>query len=333
METIWHYLVNQFLNVTKENYKKMLKLSNYHDAYLKKMMDQNPMEPDLALLYNRYHPFHEAFFAAYTAWKAAGGTQKGQTLTLDQLLVLLITKANKWDSLVQAVDGFEKGTGNYLTLFPQGHYPFNTGATTARVAAVKTLSNNLDPFSLTNPAILMVKGLVDAFYTQLDGVRDNQEGSKGGTQQKSAEVETKRIVVATEQYRDLGFLINKGAEVPSYITPFFELKVLRSHEQVHFTGTLDAGENEAVLEHTFVDDDELVLEITTTETVPASTQAVFYLATTPNGTDSTPVTVKANAAKIKVLASEFGAIDFATHRFLTAVNSTTFELHYVVELL
>ena len=333
METIWHYLVNQFLNSTKENYKKMLKLSNYHDARLKKMMDDNPMEPDWALLYNRYHPFHDMFVKAYPAWKAAGGTQKGQTLNLEQLLVLLINKVNKWDSLVQAVDGFEKGTPNYLTLFPQGHLPFYTAPITAQVTAVKTLGESLAPFALANPAIVPIKTLVDDFYTLLDGARDTQEGSKGGTKQKSAEVESKRIAVGTEQYRDLGFLINKGAEVPSYIAPFFELKVLRSHEQVHFTGTLDAGENESVLEHTFVDDDVMILEITTTDTVPAATQVAFYLATTPNGTDSTPVTVTANAAKIKVLASEFGAIDFATHRFLTAVNSTTFELHYVVELL
>ena len=48
----------------------------------------------------------------------------------------------------------------------------------------------------------------------------------------------------TKEYRDLGFLINKGAEDPDRIAPFFELQVLREHNQVIFTGTLDANENE-----------------------------------------------------------------------------------------
>ena len=61
MELIWHYLVNQFLNATVGNYKKALKLSNYHDAYLKKMMDEHPGDPDWATLYNRYHNFHQMY--------------------------------------------------------------------------------------------------------------------------------------------------------------------------------------------------------------------------------------------------------------------------------
>ena len=333
MENTWHYLINQFINATKGNYKKMLKLSNYHDAYLKKMMDENPADPDWATLYNRYHPFHEAFVIAYTAWKSAGGSQKGQTLNLDQLLILLITKVNKWDSMVQAVDGFEKGTPNHLAIFPQGHQPFVQGEKTAKVNAVKVLGENLAPFALVNPAILTIKNLVDAFYLQLDAARDTQEGSKGGTKQKSDEVEVKRVTTGTEQYRDLGFLINKGAEVPEFIGNFFELQILRGHQQVLFTGTLDGNENEAVLEHSFAADDEIMLDITQTPPTPGVHTVAFYLATTPNGTDSTPVVKTANAAKQKIEAAEFGVLDFGTHRFLTAVNNSAEELHYVVELL
>ncbi|MGE0638019.1 MAG: hypothetical protein AB7P01_16365 [Bacteroidia bacterium] len=333
METIWHYLLNQFLNATVNNYKKALKLSNYHDAYLLKMMNENPMDPDWATLYNRYHPFHVAYVTEYTKWKTAGGVQKGQTLNLDQMLVLLVTKLNRWDAQVQSVAGFEKGTPNYLTIFPQGYKPFNSGAKTARVNAVKVLAETLEPFSLVNPAILAIKGEVDLFYTQIDTARDTQEGAKGGTKQKSEEVENKRVDVMTEEYRDLGFLINKTAEDPERIAPFFELQVLRSHNQVLFTGTLDANENEPVLVHSFVADDELEFEITTTETVPASTQVAFYLATTAGGTDSSPVFVGVNQAKLKIQASAFGISDYGTHRFLTAVNLSTHELHYKVELL
>ena len=333
MEIIWHYLLNQFLNATINNYKKVLKLSNYHDAYLLKMMTDNPADPDWATLYNRYHPFHLSYVSEYTKWKTAGGVQKGQTLNLDQMLVLLVTKINKWDAQVQSVTGFEKGTPNYLTIFPQGYKPFNSGSKTARVNAVKVLGEALDPFALVNPSILVIKGEVDLFYSQIDTARDTQEGAKGGTKQKSEEVENKRVEVMTEEYRDLGFLINKSAEDPERIAPFFELQVLRSHNQVLFTGTLDANENEPVLVHSFVSDDELEFEITTTETVPASTQVAFYLGSTAGGTDSTPVFVGVNQAKQKIQASAFGISDYGTHRFLTAVNLSAFELHYKIELL
>ncbi|MCG3165187.1 MAG: hypothetical protein POELPBGB_00949 [Bacteroidia bacterium] len=333
MNLTWHYLVNQFLNATKENYKKALKLSNYHDAYLFRMMTENPGDPDWTTLYNRYHPFHLAFVSEYNKWKAAGGVQKGQTLNLDQYLVLLVSKINKWDAQIQSVTGFEKGTVNYLTIFPQGYKPYNSGAKTARANSVSTLSEILIPFALANPAIATIKAEVDTFASSIDTARDTQESAKGGTKQKSEEVENKRVITMTEQYRDLGFLINKSAEDPERIAPFFELQVLRSHDQVLFTGTLDANENEAVLTHSFVADDELEFEITTTETVPASTQVAFYLGSTAGGTDSNPVFVGVNQAKLKIQAAAFNVSDYGTHRFLTAVNNSTFELHYKVELL
>jgi hypothetical protein len=333
MEKVWHYLINQFINSTKENYKKMLKLSNYHDARLKKMMVDNPADPEWATLYNRYHPFHEAYVAAYTAWKSAGGQQKGQTLNLKQLLVLLRTKINKWDAMIQAVDGFEKGGANHLTLFPKGHRPFVAGAKTAKVAAVKVLGESLAPFALTHPEIGVVKGLVDTFSALLNDASISHQGSKGGTRSKSSAVEQQRIIAGTEQYRSLGSLMAKCAERPQIIAPFFELLVLRDHRQIAFTGMLNPAETETVLTHTFVADDELALEITTDETVPPETQVAFYLATTEGGTDSTPVLITANAAKTTLQISAFGITDYGTHRYLTAVNTSATELQYKVEML
>lgn len=333
MEIIWHYLINQFLSATAGNYKKMLKLSNYHDAYLLKMMTDNPADPDWNLLYNRYHPYHEVYNTEYTKWKTAGGIQKGQTLNLDQLLILLISKVSKWDVQLQNISGFEKGTTNYTTIFPQGHKPLTKGAKTARINAVKVLGENMTSFALTNPAIAIIKSEVDTYYTNIDTARDTQEGAKGGTQQKSEELELKRKAVGTEQYRDLGFLINKGAEVPLMIAPFFELQILREHDQVVFTGILDANENEAILIHSFVSDDELELEITGGTSVPTSLQIAFYLATTPGGTNSTPVYVQVNNGKLLIQASAFGITNWGTHRHLTAINNSGSEVHYKVELL
>lgn len=325
MET-WHYIVNQFVNATDGNYKKMLKLSNYHDAYLHKMMTDNPIDPDWATLYSRYHPVHLQYVDAYTTWKATGGAQMGLTLNMEQLLLLLIKKVGKWDAMLQAVDGYEKRTPNYKTLFPRGHAIFGKGAKTVRVTAVKTLGESLAPFALAEPAIGAIKTQVDAFYALIDGARETQEGTKGGTKMESSEVESKRIQTGIEQYRNLGFLMNKSADAPLMIAPFFELSVLRRHNQVLFTGTLDANETEAILIHSFVADDELRIKLT------GLGETTFYLATCPGGMDSNPVTVLGDTDK-KIALSQFGVADWGTHRFLTAVNNGIDAIDYKLELL
>lgn len=327
MERTWHYLVNQFIMATSRSYKKALKLSNYHDAYLKKRMDDNPLDPDWATLYNRYHPLHLAYVNSYNLWKNAGGQQSGRTLNLEQLLILLATKAAKWSITVQGV--FDKKTGQYKALFPQGLKLFTNGAYVTRIAAVQTLGTALTPHA----ALAALKTEVDTFYTAIDLARDTQEGTKGATKQQSETLEADRILIMTEQYRNLGFLINKGAENPLLIEPFFELQILRDHRQVLFTGTLDPAETEQVLIHTFVADDELELNLTGADTIPAGTQVQVYLASTPGGTNSTAVNMIVNNGKVTIEASAFGAIDFGTHRYLTVVNTTAFEMHYEIELL
>ena len=328
METTWKYLINQFLVATRDNYKKALKLSNYHDAALKTVLDSDPANPDFILLYNRYHPIHLEYVEAYNKWKAAGGQQEGQTLNLEQQLELLINKVGRWDAQVQVV--FDKKSPEYKSIFPNGRAPFNTGSSVTRVQAVQTLGIVLGTFAL--PPLVALKADVDAFYLSLDTTLDTQEGSKLITKERSEQLESKRILAMTEQYRNLGYWINLNAENPELIAPLFDLSILRNHRQTLFTGTLDPGENEAVLIHTFVGDDELQFELTGAA-APAGTQVQFYLATTPNGTDSSAVNITANAAKITLQASAFGAIDFGTHRFLTAVNPSATELHYEVELL
>src|SRR3989304_2874521 len=302
MEKIWKYLQNQFLVATRKNFKKALKLSNYHDALLKKAMNTDP-DPDWAFLYNRYNPLHLAYTSAYTAWKNAGGTQEGQTLNLDQLLLLLVTKVDKWD--VQVQNGFGKTSPDYKKIFPDGRAPFNSGAINTRIIAVQTLGVALTPYA----ALAAVK-------TQ--GKKKNKNPTPA----------------MTMQYGNLGFLTNKYMNNPLTIAPFFELAELRGHQQVLFTGTLDPAENEPVLIHTFVADDEIRFQITIDpkKSAPGKAQAEFYLATSAGGTYSTAVVITAGAEQ-KLFASAFGITDYGTHRYLTAINPGSSTLDYEIELL
>lgn len=425
METTWKYLLNQFLVSTRNNFKKTLKLSNYHDAMLKGTMDATPSDFDWAMLYNRYHPLHLAYTDAYTKWKNAGGTQQGQTLNMEQLLALLTTKVNNWDVQVQNV--FDKTTPEYKSIFPDGRKPFNSGAINTRIIAVQNLGSALSPYTLSQefvsgptnmlpaitqnitqgsfdastpvklenmgitstisfcrasggsigcvapnvpvapgatvnttwgaipgtgdflnatnqlgagvgtyrvtiqlvippPQLVAVKTQAEAFYALLDAARDVQEGSKGGTKTSSELLDEKRIPVMTMQYGNLGFLMSKYMNSPLLIEPFFELTVLRDHQQVLFTGTLDPAENEAVLIHTFAADDEIRFKIT------GVGQGTFYLSTTPGGTDSTPIVIVGGAEQT-LLASAFGITDYGTHRYLTAINNGSTALDFEIELL
>ncbi len=83
MNTTWKYLVIQFLSVTNGNYKKAVKLSNYHDAALRAKAAQDPL---LIPIYNRYHVLHLLLIKEYNLWKSAGGIQEGQTLNVEQML-------------------------------------------------------------------------------------------------------------------------------------------------------------------------------------------------------------------------------------------------------
>jgi hypothetical protein len=92
-----------------------------------------------------------------------------------------------------------------------------------------------------------------------------------------------------------------------------------------FTGTLDPAETLAVLVNTFLLDDQLRLKIDNSE------QVNFFLADTAGGINSKGVLLN-SPAEITITAAAFGDIDLATHRFLTAVNSSSVVTHYRVQL-
>jgi hypothetical protein len=317
----WKYLQNQFLTATKANFKMALKLSNYHDAALKTALDNDPAHPDYLLLYNRYHPVHLEYVAVYTEWKNAGGQQEGQTLNVSQLLTLLKTKVNKWDNKIQ--ETFETTTPSYKAIFPNAHYPFNSGGITSRIVAVQTLSLALAPHA----ALAAVKLEVDAFYILLDLARDTQEGAKGSTKSMSDTVDDARVIAMNMQYQNVGYFINMSPTNTGMIAPFYELLILRRHLQVLFAGTLESNETEAVLTHTFTDDDQMRVSLDGIGT------ATLYLSSTPGGINSTGVVITGSAGDQIITMSQFAPASYGTHRYLTFVNNGTGILPFEIELM
>ncbi len=318
MDMNWKYLDNQFLVETEDNYKKTVKLSNYHDAVLNVAKVSQPL---LVAIYNRYHPLHQTLVTEYNAWKNAGGSQEGQTLNVQQQLDLAVGKLNGWDARVQIV--FAKGTPNYLSIFPNGRKPFTKGSIDNRINAFDTLALALTP----HVALASVKTEVAATYVILDGARDTQEGAKGTTKTGSGLVEAARVAAMKMQYRNLGFCMDNFSEQPMYIESLFDVATLRDKQQTEFTGMLDPLENEAVFVRTLLADDELKLKSN------GNAKIRFYLATTAGGTDSDFIEVNENETRI-ITISEFNITDYGTHRHLTAINqSNAEETQYIVEIM
>ena len=314
----WKYIDNQFEVNTKSSYKKALILSNYHDAALQA---QSAANPTLLPLYTRYHPLHLAYVDQYNSWKKAGGAQQGQTLNLEQQLDIAYTNLDDWDVQVQVV--YKKTTPEYKSIFPDGRKPFTKGGIDGRINAYDTLGKSMDG----DAALAAIKTQVDTAFATLDTARDTQEGAKSTKTGSSQQVDIARAAAMNMQYRNMGFIIDNFFDSRVMeCNSLFNLQTLRESDQSIFTGTLELNETEAVLIHTFAANDELRLKIDTNGPIN------FFLASTPGGTDSNPVTLN-SAAEITTIIDAFGAKDLPLHRFLTAVNNSGVITKYRVQLL
>ena len=313
----WLYYLNPFLNCTKRNFKKAVKISTYTDAQLFAKGSDPFYEP----LYTAYHPLHLALVAAYNTWKAQGGSQKGSTLTVTQLLAILSPfKIGNWDRAVQAL--FAKGTSVYLSIFPKGHKIFQTGTKLSRINAVGQLVNALT--GKTSLASTLAD--VTTFNNSLIAANTTQSGSMGTTNTLSDAVDTARIVAFSMMYSILGQCIAKFPDDPSVSEVIFDLVTIRSNQQTEFVSGLKESAFKSIAERTFV----------STDTIDVDNDGLadlgYYMAA-KKGDSSAGYTV------VTILAGKSGVInitDFVNdmaNKFLCVVNlSSVLAGHYTVDL-
>jgi hypothetical protein len=316
----WHFLINQFLVATRNNYKKAVKLSRSHDNRLKKQMDNHPADTDYPIAYNRYHPLHLDLEAAYNKWKSKGGLQIGETLSLIQLLALLPNQIQKIDVKIQAIH--EKGSTRWIQLFPNAHIPFYRGAQDTRIGAVNSLSESIG----SEVALEAIKTEVDAIHAALVAAKTEQDGAVTTTDESSNIVEKARYVAMVTQYQNVGFFINKFPEDPDSIEILFDVETLTNPEQTIWKGHLDPLEIHPTLIRTFAAGDMMRLKSNGDGDIKA------YLASTPGGIDSSEINITANHELIFDVA-DFHVTNYAVNRYLTIINkSSEKETRFLVEL-
>lgn len=315
---LWHYLINQFLTKTKTNFRKAVKLSNYHDAVLNIL---RTIHPELEPIYTRYHALHVILVNKYVIWKNYFDAQKNKTKILDDLLESTYTMLDVWDTPIRTALTY--GSDAYELVFMDGRKPFTRGTIQQQVMAYQKLAEKL----AIHPALAAVTAEVVAAHAALDAARDLQEGAKALVKTNSGAVETARKVAMIMQWRDLGFAIDAFSNDLKLIESMFDVDTLRERPQTIFTGILSHSENKAVFTRTLLDDDELLLNN------DGDADIRFYFADTPNGTNINHIEVLAHT-KQTVKMSDFNVPDYGTYRYLTAVNqSALVDTHYIVTIL
>lgn len=222
MAAEWHFAINTFMVRTGNSQKRAFELSTYHLSVLQGSVENYPLDADYAVMLARYAPAHEEFARAYRHRSVEDGRMQGCTLDLQQLLTELRGRLNTWQAMVK-VAGFARNSAEYKGLFPSGVAPFFYGAKDERITAVGALIVAMQ----AHASLSAVQALATDFHQQLMTARQEQLGHKGSKKNWSAVANNARKAVLTEQYRNLGRLIEKFADKPQFIKPFFQLQLLR----------------------------------------------------------------------------------------------------------
>jgi hypothetical protein len=316
MKKNWVYASNIILNVTKGSYTLAMQISAYHDSEL---FAQLGTDPKIDAMYADYHPKHLLYKAAYDEWVAQGGLQKGQTLNLKQLLLLLSSvKADAFERAVK--DVYDKDSPEFMSLFPYGRKPFQAGKQLDRISAVQALLLAIG----TDVSLAALKAVIQTFYTQLDNAYIAQKGSKGKTKTKSTEVELARVEMSEYQFANIGGLIQLYFKTPDLIEPFFDLEGIRNHKQLIYIGSIDKGSMKNIFVHTFAATDMI--------TFTSSQDGLLNLSNSATAASGTKINFIANIP-IAIAISSF-EVDFKVNRFLNATNfSLTADAQYKLELM
>ena len=179
-----------------------------------------------------YTPAYNNFVNKYANRTQQGGAQKGDTKAFKLALNNMTFNVNKWD--IKISDIYEPGSVEYVKLFPNGHKPFITGKQFERVNAVKALQDAIG----TDPALAVVKALVDAYYTVLFDTFDDKGVAQQTTGNTADALEQARIDVCNLQYKHLGELMGINYLNPIDTEKYFDLETIRVKQQTVFTKQL-----------------------------------------------------------------------------------------------
>ena len=322
----WLHALNPFKTAAKKSDENGMRQIVFHDAVLAARVAAFSADTDYPIWYSRFHPLATDAAAKYAAYYGAQSAQEGQTTTLDIRIANIqgqTGKAHDWFNRTAAVYAVSN-PGRFTAIWANGLKPFS-GKKDNIVAALKTLSLNIG--ADTNTSIAAIKSEVDAEYTIIKPLRDAQLLSIGSTGISSAQLNTAIKAALTMQWRNQGLEINKFADDPdseNIIKSFHDLEAIQQHSQKVFNLTLNNPETRDVAQRTMVFNSRLRSKAT-------GGDVKIYLASTPGGTDSTPVLIT-DGHDIHFTAADFGITNYGVNRHITAITATGTTISFMLQL-
>lgn len=232
----WSYLQNVFDNATKGTSLRMYQLSNDHfdklrgrinkiDAKIATLSEPNEaLEKERNTLKSLLLLGEDAFKAFREQYRTNTTTNARYRLLTERLNVLLrdlVTKARRWDAMVQVE--FDITTPDYIFLFPQGRSIFQTAPYDVRINEVQSFAERLADY----PALSDLLDAVRLFGEKLYSTRQQQQDIEGSQQENSKLLEEKRLALASKMHGMYGGLLMQYHETPIKVETFYELQYLR----------------------------------------------------------------------------------------------------------
>jgi len=313
----WNFAINTFLVATNGSYRLAVRIAKDHDNSL----FAGKADPAINALYLVFHPIYLNMQSTYDLWHAQGGTQSGETLSLQLLLKQLShTKISDWDVAIQAI--YKHNSPAYRKLLPHNRIPFQTGSQAERITAVTALGTNL--IGLTTLAD--VKTDVDSFQIEITTGQDVQHVAFKKTGNSNDDVETARVAMCNKMFGNYGRILGFNEDNPTAITKFFPIKFIHSYHQIFFMHSIKPDAKYKVVKHTFLPEDELL--------ITATNEASFrvYISDGGDGDYTTKGVVVAGNTAITIEASLLG--DIKTNKYLMVQNlSHTINADFEIEFL
>ncbi len=313
----WTIASNIFLTAIKGSYINAQKMSNFFMSKL----NANAADPDILLIKTDMLPFDTAMNTTYTAFIAQGGIQNGASETFATKLAEITANVGQWDSAAKLIYPPATAGGPYMTLFPNGHAPYQTGAQINRLNAVSALMLALTTAATADPAnataLLALKATVNSYYVDLKKAFDEKNDGKNISSIQSDACFDASVAVAEQMYIGLAKLMIKFYKTPEVIGGYFDEATIRKHTQTDFSHIVKHGQTYTIAQRTLAATNQIRINNT------GSVLLRFYLANVKDAAIGTAFVEVAPGANTTYTAAQLG--DFANNHFIMVVNPDTLQ--------
>ena len=215
------YLRNFFDNATKYSMRRMVSMSRDHHDKLRFFAGN---DPNIMNYYQLFLPAYQKFMTIYSNYASVRAQYRSCTIRVENKYVELIQKIKHWD--VKIMNVYMDDTPEYASILPNKRNPFQSGSYESRAAEIKMLDLNLNNYPLLNT----VQQDVQAFYSDLEQLRTEQQGLEASEVEHSNNLEEARLSLAKKMHGVFGGLLLLYHDDSIQIDKFYERKYFESSQ-------------------------------------------------------------------------------------------------------